>query len=235
MDILALKEEIDRLCAECAQKGGYPYGDSAQQQWCGQGATDEDIAAAEKRIGAALPQEVKDACKVFSSVYLTVLYPAREALEAVHKKAAEIFDEETASNANEGVFADGLDISHTFPVAEWGVADPQWNPKKEYCDALDDDDDLLETIVCFGCEEGIVRDRFFTHIGGSNYGEVFMDLNPESSNYGALYHTSLNQWLEIFKIADSYLDFLGRLKKSLEAHHQRLLAGEEYWPSQPYA
>ena len=27
MDVLAFKEEIDRLCAACAQKGGYPYGD----------------------------------------------------------------------------------------------------------------------------------------------------------------------------------------------------------------
>lgn len=235
MDVVAFKKEMDSICAECAQKGGFPYGDNVQQQWCGSGATDEDIAAAEKRIGAPLPQEVKDACKVFSSVYLTVLYPAGKELDDVQNKAAAIFDEETARNANEGVFEDGLEISHIFPVSEWGVTDQQWNPKKEYCEALDEEDDLRETIVCCGCEESIVRDRFFIHIGHSNYGEVFMDLNPESSNYGALYHTSLNQWLEIFKIADGYLDFLGRLKKSLEEHRQLLLAGEEYWPSQPYA
>ena len=220
MDVVALKNELDRLCAECEKKGEPVYGD--EQRWHSSGVSDEDIAAAEQRLGVALPQEVKDVSKVFSGVYIDgPEYPLQQELQELRKKAVEVLGEEDAEYVAE--FEDGIHIGAIYSVTEWGVAGTvwDWEAKKSYCEALDDDNPSAP--VCCGCADDIVRDRFFTHIGCSNYGEVFMDLNPESSNYGALYHTSaMPACVLVFKIAESYIDFIGRQKQALQTLMQAL-------------
>ena len=62
MDIAALKKELDALYARLAP----PYG--VVPVWHEPAVTENDIAKAEKKLGAALPDEIKTAYQVFSGI-----------------------------------------------------------------------------------------------------------------------------------------------------------------------
>ena len=232
MDVVALKNELDNLNAAFVKKYNWS---KDFLEWHSPGVSDEDIAAAEKRLGVALPQEVKQVCKVFSGVYFDMPYHAPEKFSEVREKMAIIVSAEDAAELDDEQMTSDLSIK-ILPVDKWGVVDPLWNPKEEYCKVLagpgDDDEDEYDPgqgVYC-GCEEGIVQDEFFIHIGYASNGDIFMDLNAGSSNYGALYHISPANdysYLLVYKIADNYLDFLERYKTSLEIELQSPLEEDE--------
>lgn len=223
MNIVEIKQELDSLYSRVNP----PYG--VVPEWHEPAVTDEEIAAVEERLGVSLPAEVKEVCKVFSGITDYTPYFMGEQFRAFQDKAAQIIGQEEAD-----MLEDDVEIGTIYPLTEWGVYDEDsWNPKEEsYFEIIDEYEQARaegeageydNVVAHIDCEEGIISDNLFVHIGDYNYGSVFICLNPASKNFGAIYNVfdcKSHVYLMVYKIADNYLDLIERLKKSLEIQLQ---------------
>lgn len=222
MNIAELKKELDTLYS----KINPPHG--VVPEWHEPAVTDDDIAAVENRLGVSLPVEVKEVCKVFSGITHDTLYFMGEQFRAMQDKAAKIIGSENAEELE-----DDTEIGVIYPLTDWGVNDEDsWEPKEDYLELIEEYEadraegeveEYYSVVAYVDCEEGIISDDLFVHIGDFNYGSIFICLNPDSKNFGAIYNVfdcKQNIYLLVYKIADNYLDLIERIKKSLEIQLQ---------------
>ena len=211
MDISALKKELDALYARLAP----PYG--VVPVWHEPAVTENDIAKAEKKLGAALPDEIKTAYQVFSGIVdMETPYFMGEEFSTIKKVADDAFGAKAAR-----FIADDLLITKIFPLDEWEASGASgWGAQQNYRD-------MLAGGSCkaayYGCDAGVLESKFFIHIGSSDWESIFIDLDAAGGNFGAIYNarpSDEEDFLLVYKIADSYFQFLARLKHSLQTRLQ---------------
>ena len=212
MDILKLKKELDALCARIDP----PFG--IVPIWHEPPMTDEQIAKEEARLGVTLPVEIKEAYKVFSSISIEMPYFMGDEFDNMKKAAAQIIGAE-----NIDFLKDTLVVCGIYPLDEWEApSDKKWSAHHNYRDMLRRAPGLGHKkcqAVYYGCDAEILHDRYFMFIGASDFESIFIDLNPASKHFGAIYNvypSDEQEFLLVYKIADNYFQFLDRLKKSLE-------------------
>lgn len=203
MKMKELKESLDQLFARLSP----PY--DIVPEWHGPGVTANEMKEVERRF-LALPNEVKLVCSEFSGLgHDCPLYMGEE-FESLHRLVIE--------KNPDFELDDDLGISKIVDLRFWGT-DPEMSEIKEM-----DISCLLETqernrIACdFDLKK--LEDDNFVMIGATSYSDcIYIDLtDPESPDFGKIYNTiaSAYPYFMMFKMADSYLDLMKKLKKSLE-------------------
>lgn len=212
MDVLKIKEELDALYS----KLNPPYG--IVPEWHAPAATDNEIMAAETRFGVTLPVELKETFKVFSGISHESPYFMGDEFSKIKGMVKKAAGDKYAAHLE-----DSLVVTLISPLDEWEVPDmAKFGPHQEYCNMLARVQGLGRgkcQAVFYECGQDVLHDSHFVYIGSSDWETIFIDLNPAGKHFGALYNaypSDEQDFLLIYKIADNYLDFLERLKKSLE-------------------
>lgn len=207
MNAFELKNELDELYAQLNP----PYG--VTPQWHELGATEDEIKSVESRLGVALPTEVKEIYKVFSGItHETPYYMGKDFLEIKNTLL-------TALDVNEEEFGDDLVISFIEPLEKWGIVDELYDPKKEYNDLIEymNEPESEGKAIFIGCSKDILCNEQFIYIGASYAESIFINLDMNSKDFGAIYNvTPFYPDLIVYKIANGYFDFINHLKASLK-------------------
>lgn len=205
MDYAALKVELDSLYAQLNE----PHG--VVPEWAERGLTSAELLEVENRVGIKLPPAMKQALMVFSGISHETPYYLGSRFAAIQKEVIK----RSKRELTEDDFSDDLEIAMTFPPQDWD-GDELNELRAIQAEGLQD----VETkqLIAVDCDTAWLKNEKFLMIGTTYSESLFINLIDEKdAHYGALYNAAfLYPFFVIYKVADSYEDFLVNLQGSLK-------------------